>query len=369
MQGKVYITINMDGFKNIEIKNFRGIDYLKIDDLSRVNVFLGQNSSGKSTILEAILLLLGMSSPDLPQTLNRIRSRNNLSGIADIRYMFNNLILTRTPEISAEFADDVRRHLKLNLSYVFNENEQVVRENGPLPISDTTAYINTLEMLFDIVEKDEKSSYRTSLTFNQGGTITGRKLADGYIEKIYVSLITADLLPGSLVNDLSELFKRKQKDLIVERLANFDKNIYTIDILNNDVYIGFEGINEMLPLGMSGDGLRRFLNIVASSANPMSNVILIDEIDNGLHYSAYKKLWEAIFALATATNKQVFVTTHSKETLYKLNEMLEENPNYQKEMRLYTIENTKLKGHQAYKLNYDGLHEACSNDIELRSIV
>jgi len=87
------------------------------------------------------------------------------------------------------------------------------------------------------------------------------------------------LLTGSLVNDLSELFKRKQKDLIVERLANFDKNINTIDILNNDVYIGFEGINEMLPLGMSGDGLRRFLNIVASSANPMTNVILIDEID------------------------------------------------------------------------------------------
>jgi len=33
----------MDGFKNIEIKNFRGIDHLKTDDFSRVNVFLGQN--------------------------------------------------------------------------------------------------------------------------------------------------------------------------------------------------------------------------------------------------------------------------------------------------------------------------------------
>ena len=33
----------MDGFKNIEIKNFRGIDYLKIDDFLRVNVFLGRN--------------------------------------------------------------------------------------------------------------------------------------------------------------------------------------------------------------------------------------------------------------------------------------------------------------------------------------
>ena len=155
----------------------------------------------------------------------------------------------------------------------------------------------------------------------------------------------------------------------MERLVNFDKTIYTIDILNNDIYIGFEGLNELLPLGMTGDGLRRYLNIVAASANPMTNIILIDEIDNGLHYSAYKKLWEAIFALATKTNKQVFVTTHSKETLYYLNEMLQETTDYQQEMRLYTIENTKLKGHQAYKLTYNGLHEACTNDIELRSIV
>ena len=108
---------------------------------------------------------------------------------------------------------------------------------------------------------------------------------------------------------------------------------------------------------------------MAASANPMNNIILIDEIDNGLHYSAYKKLWEAIFALATDTNKQVFVTTHSKETLYRLNEMLEDHSEYQDALRLYTIENTKLKGHQAYKYTYQGLAEACNNDIEIRSVV
>ena len=44
----------MDGFKNIEIKNFRGIDHLMIDDFSRVNILLGQNSSGKSSVLECL---------------------------------------------------------------------------------------------------------------------------------------------------------------------------------------------------------------------------------------------------------------------------------------------------------------------------
>ena len=358
----------MDGFRNIEIKNFRGIDHLFVDDCSRVNVFLGQNNSGKTSILECLLMIMGMSSPDMPQSLNRLRSRNNMTGVADARYMFNNLILANSPEIIAKQTDGVQRHLKLNLSYVFDEKEQTVQQNVPMPVTDTMALINTLEMLFDVTESGQTKNYRSSLTFNQTGVITNRKLAEGYVEKDFVGLITADLLSGNLVNDLSELFKRKQKDLILERLAMFDKAIYTIDILKDDVYISFEGINEQLPLGMTGDGLRRYLNIVACSANPMTNIILIDEIDNGLHYSAYKKLWEAIFALAVSTNKQIFVTTHSKETLQKLNEMLEEHTDYRNEMALYTLEQTKLKGHQAYRLPYEGLAEACKNNVEIRSI-
>ena len=144
--------------------------------------------------------------------------------------------------------------------------------------------------------------------------------------------------------------------------------VATLEILNNVAYVGLEGINQLLAVNMQGDGLRRYLNIVAASANPMNNILLIDEIENGLHYSAYKKLWEAIFALATTTNKQVFVTTHSKETLSHLNEMLEEHPEYQQEMRLYTLANTPIKGHQAYKYTFDGLSGACENDVELRGL-
>ena len=42
-----HIIIYMNGFRNIEIKNFRGIDNLKIDDFSRVNIFLGQGTADK----------------------------------------------------------------------------------------------------------------------------------------------------------------------------------------------------------------------------------------------------------------------------------------------------------------------------------
>ena len=358
----------MDGFKNIEIKNFRVIDHLKMDDFSRVNILLGQNSSGKSSVLECLLLIMGMSNPDLPQTINSIRSRS-FSGFSDLSYMFHNYDLKVKPEISSELFDNTKRHLSLDLTYVFDEKTQIGLQDGQIPTSETKTFLNTLKMLFDVESGQQKSTNECSLTVNQQGLISNKKLAEGYLEKNSVAFLSSDLAAGNPANDLVELAKRRLKDSVTEQLKHFDSRITTLEILNNVAYVGLEGIGQLLAVNMQGDGLRRYLNIVAASANPMNNILLIDEIENGLHYSAYKKLWEAIFALATKTNKQVFVTTHSKETLSHLNEMLEEYPEYQQEMRLYTLERTIKKGMQAYMYTYEGLAEACDNDVELRSIV
>lgn len=358
----------MEGFKNIEIWNFRGIDHLEIDDFSWVNVFLGQNSSGKSSVLECLLLMMGMSNPDLPQTINSIRSRN-YSSFADLGYMFHNCDIKVKPEMSSELFDSTKRHLSLVLTYVFDGQSQLDLQNGQIPTSETKTFLNTLKMLFDVESGHEKSTHECILTVNQQGLISGKKLAGGYLEKNSVAFISSDLAAGNPANDLVELAKRRLKDSVTEQLKHFDSRITTLEILNNVAYVGLEGIDQLLAVNMQGDGLRRYLNIVAASANPMNNILLIDEIENGLHYSAYKKLWEAIFALATTTNKQVFITTHSKETLSRLNEMLEEHPEYQQMMRLYTLAKTPIRGHQAYKYSFEGLSGACENDVELRGQV
>ena len=354
----------MDGFKNIEIKNFRGIDHLKIDDFSRVNVFLGQNNSGKSTVLEAIAMLMSMSNPDVPQMINAVRARKSFSSFIDIKYFFRNLDVLIPPEVSSEHTDGASRHLKLGLSYVFDEMADP--KNEPVQQTGSIVYVNTLEMNFDITNGVAKQSYKSWLRVNPQGLVVNKKSAEGYMEKSRAWLIPSDLMTNNLASDLTELFRRNKKDVVLALLKLFDERINGIEILTDDVYIGFDGMAEMLPTRVTGDGLRRYLSIVASSANPMIDMILIDEIDNGLHYSVYKKLWQALFALATSTNKQVFVTTHSKETLGYLNEMLEEHAEYQQEMRLYTLARTPLKGHQAYKYTFEGLSGACANDVELR---
>lgn len=359
----------MDGFKNIEIKNFRGIDHLAIDDFSRVNVFLGQNGSGKTSILEALLMLAGMSNPALPQSVNLLRSRGVAGQFVDVRYYFHNLVLTTPPELLAEQTDGNKRHLTLKMPFVFDEQTQVAVPIGQIQRSDAMVQVNQVEMDFDYTADNVVSRFNNTMTFNQQGHIKEIKITEGYEENLFASLIPSSLAASNTTNDLAELVKRKMKQTVVDRLVHFDKRISNIEVLADGVFIGIEGVPELLPVSMHGDGMFRYLTIVAASANPATNILLIDEIDNGLHYSAYKKLWEAIFALATSTNKQVFVTTHSKETLCRLNDMLEEHPEFRQDMRLYTIAKTLKKGHQAYKYTFEGLTGACENDIELRGMV
>lgn len=178
----------MDGFKNIEIKNFRGIDHLKIDDFSRINILLGQNSSGKSTVLECLLLMMGMSNPDLPQTINSIRSRN-YSSFADLAYMFHNYNLNVKPETSSVLFNDTKRHLSLELTYVFDEKSQPDLPNGQIPTSETKTFLNTLKILFDVEAGQQKSTHECSLTINQQGLISNKKLAEGYLEKNSVAFL------------------------------------------------------------------------------------------------------------------------------------------------------------------------------------
>ena len=57
-------------FNEIEISHFRGFDYIKIANLTKLNVFVGSNNVGKSSILEAVFMLSGMSNPIMPARIN-----------------------------------------------------------------------------------------------------------------------------------------------------------------------------------------------------------------------------------------------------------------------------------------------------------
>jgi len=50
----------------------------------------------------------------------------------------------------------------------------------------------------------------------------------------------------------------------------------------------------------------------------LGGVLLVDEIDTGLHYSVMADLWRLIFNVAKDLGVQVFATTHSYDCVYSL---------------------------------------------------
>ena len=219
------------------------------------------------------MLLMGMSNPDLPQSINFLRSRN-YSSFADLEYLFHNFDLKTAPEISSELFDETKRHLALELTYVFDEKAQIDVQNGQIPTSETKDFLNTLRMNFEIEANDQKRSDSSYIMVNNAGIITNKKKAEDYLEKNSAAFLSADLSVGNPANDLVDLAKWKKKDIVTEQLAKFDKHITSVEILNNMVYVALDGVDKLLPINMMGDGLRRYLNIVAAAANPINNIIL-----------------------------------------------------------------------------------------------
>jgi AAA15 family ATPase/GTPase len=80
-----------------------------------------------------------------------------------------------------------------------------------------------------------------------------------------------------------------------------------------------------MPLSFFGDAINKVVNIAIQIINNKGSILLIDEIENGLHYTAHQKFWEYIFKLAVEFDVQVFATTHSGEMIRAFAETLKED--------------------------------------------
>ena len=127
-------------------------------------------------------------------------------------------------------------------------------------------------------------------------------------------------------------------------------------------------VDELVLSNMAGDGIRRFLKIITAVANPAQTIVLIDEIENGLHYSAYQLLWESILALSSTLDVQLFITTHNVETLKCLEKILNKSGNtkHQELVKVYNVTKTKNAGFKTFQYSYESFKDAIENEMEIR---
>ncbi len=73
------------------------------------------------------------------------------------------------------------------------------------------------------------------------------------------------------------------------------------------------GVKSRIPIGSLGDGIWRMLGLILVLVRSQDGVVLIDEIDTGLHFTVLSNMWKLVYETAKRLNVQVFATTHSND--------------------------------------------------------
>lgn len=74
----------------------------------------------------------------------------------------------------------------------------------------------------------------------------------------------------------------------------------------------------MVYLNTYGDGVVKAAHIVCNLLADDSQIVLIDEMENGLHTKYQDHLWKSVLTLLKEYNTQLFITTHSYEIVKRL---------------------------------------------------
>lgn len=354
-------------FKDIEINNFRGFDHIKIEDFGQINLFVGKNNSGKTSVLESIFLLAGCNAI-LGFRINKFRDNQVEESTIEqtAKSIFYNLNENQLPEIKTKFNEKGK----------YNKHEVVERKLEIKPHYKT--HFNTKELL----SSNANNKIIDGLTFT-GKLENGKTFENHFPSNSNGNQINnAIILPINFIHtrnstelssvdngDLEELFKKRQEKKVVEFLNKIDDKIQGFQFIGNKLYFDLKDVEERVPISIVGDGVRKILTYLSSIfGGQRDKIILIDEIENGLHYTAHKTLWKGIIEACRFNNAQIFVTTHSLESLKYLNEVLQENGyiDFQEKVRCYDLVKTKLKGFQAYKYSYEGFSHALEMETEIR---
>lgn len=344
---------------SLEIKGFRCFEHLCVPGLTRVNLIVGRNNSGKTSLLEAVELRhLGA----LALARGPIRRREevlpdaNLPAEAPAEVDVTNLFYGR------ELREGARFSIKSSVAFPYFDCKVEVDEEV-LPEQNFYLHIERMPImrhpdirisaLGGLEDKWRRAAFTTKqdklpdLQF-LGPVVPDAQWLGRLWEDVTLTPEEATVLDivRSVVPDLERIaphgFTRRGS-------ANF--------------LVKLTPASRRLPLGSLGDGASRLLALALHLAPCRGGVLLVDEIDTGLHFSVMAKMWQLVIGTARRLDTQVFATTHSEDCVRALAEAAEKDPEAAADISLHRIDPGET---ETMRYSADRLIGAIEHHIEVR---
>jgi AAA domain, putative AbiEii toxin, Type IV TA system len=332
---------------SLEIRNYRNIKHLTISKLSRVNLFVGMNNTGKTSVLEALAIYINHASIAFIAELLEERGENyirrerssrgtiDLFGESPILKTLSAIFSNRIPGFS-EDASITIGELEMTLFGPSLGQSRVairfVRYIEELEESGFDQLVRKPQIVVEANDNNPAIQIGLEIKYGRGSTIIPLLTSERFLQRrgryglsetrtkshqfIRTKNIDRDI-NGSLWDSIS--LTEREED-VVNALRIIESKTERLTFRNEGdservAVIKLKLSNDIIPLRSMGDGINRVLTIILAMVNCENGYLLIDEFENGLHFSVQEKLWEIVFHLAERLNIQVFATTHSSDTV------------------------------------------------------
>lgn len=294
-------------YTSLSIKNFRGFQTLEIEGLKRVNLFTGRNNCGKTSILEAVFFLTGSNDVRRVERIYKLRGlgSKHMESFSQRTMPWATLFYELEVEADIEIAGTNENGVRSAFEVSTHLTEMDREASKDLP-ADVDGILVTRKLNLAPRPRD--------FIFVKGSEPNYLKRALKDDPPILFAGVKPD--PDDLAQNYNRLELDREQKPVVEALKLIDARIMDLKTNFSDGYAVMYadiGGRRLLPLAVLGDGAGRLFQIVMEMKRGEGGVVLIDEIENGFHYSTLPTVWKLIHELAKQYNVQVFAVTHSQE--------------------------------------------------------
>lgn len=321
-------------FSRLRIAGFRGFSELHLEGLSRVNLLVGTNNCGKTSVLEAISILAtpGSVSQLWSALSRRGETHEDSEGEVDLAHLFHGHEIPEAASFeisSSEGSGDKLVEVRIRERDTSKPIRipRGARQTSLFPIDyvEDVRSIGPLALEMRWSDRGRTRDAQWPLTRRGGISVEfldleERRAGDGSFPVQFIT--TEGIVRDRVIELFEEIVLTDEEEMVLAALRTLDSTIERIAPVSTQLRrrpqsrrggFAIKLAGHRVPIGSMGDGIWRILGVALALAKARGGVLLVDEIDTGLHYSVLTDMWRLVSATAERLNVQVFATTHSRD--------------------------------------------------------